>query len=63
MRWGKGEAPLPSVLPGDEAGARLRASLSLTVSQDHPAIKGLTGAICPVLLLSPRAQGFGAGAL
>ena len=63
MRWGKGETPLPSVLPRDETGARLRASLSLTISQDRPAIKGLTGAICPVLLLLPRAQGFGAGAL
>ena len=63
MRWGRGEAPPPSVLLGGETGAQPRASLSLTVSQDHPAIKGLTGAICPVLLLSPRAQGFGAGTL
>lgn len=38
-------------------------SLFLATSVKHRAINGLTVAICPVLLQSPRAQGFGAGTL
>lgn len=58
-------APLPP--PPIPSGMRQEVSQghspSLPLSEEPPAIKGLTFAICPVLPLSPRAQGFRAGTL